>query len=114
MNALAFDSKYALLRNLGNLASAYQRQMDEVNFADKATSPYTSKAVTPLQEPSGTSYDSFLPPKGMSEVDVARMTITGDQLPKAATAVVSMKPVSARSAIFLIFSSSMLTRHLTP
>lgn len=86
--------QYALLRNLGHLASAYQRQMDEVNFAGKTTSPYTSKTVTPLQEPSNISSESGLPSKFTSETDVTRMTITGDELPKAGSAVVSMKPVS--------------------
>lgn len=89
--------QYALLRNLSSLASAYQRKMDQVNATTKASSLYDpSTATSPMTDTPATGQEALFS-AATSDTDKTKLTVTEDQLPKAAGSVVSMKQVSTKS-----------------
>ncbi|ORY77194.1 hypothetical protein BCR35DRAFT_353168 [Leucosporidium creatinivorum] len=85
---------YALLRNLGSLATAYQQQMDQVTATGKTTSPYATAAPSPaLPSSEGAGLAETVLSALPSESDIpSSRTIREEELPPSDDKLVIMKP----------------------
>lgn len=89
--------QYALLRNLGSLATAYQQQMEQVAATGKLASPYAAGAAPPSAPVVAEARESFtetLLSAMQSEPDLTKRTIQESDIPTSEDKVVVMKPVS--------------------